>query len=71
MVILNNSIMYFLSFKSYVILPVIILILAMVFRIKFSVALKSAITIGIGFIGIFIIFDYFIKIIYPVVQALM
>lgn len=70
MVILNNAIMYFLSFKSYVILPVIILVLAMVFKIKFAVALKSAITIGIGFIGIFIVFDYFIEIIYPVVQAL-
>ena len=70
MVTLNNAIMYFLSFKSYVVLPIIILILAMVFRIKFSIALKSAITIGIGFIGIFIIFDYFIGIIYPVVQAL-
>ena len=70
MTVLNDAIMYFLSFKSYVILPVIILILAMVFRIKFGVALKSAITIGIGFIVIFIVFDYFVKIIYPVVQAL-
>lgn len=68
--ILNNAIMYFLSFKSYVVLPMIILILAIVFRIKLSIALKSAITIGIGFIGIFITFDYFIKIIYPVVEAL-
>lgn len=67
---LNNAIMYFLSFKSYVVLPVIIFILAMVFRIKLSVAVKSALTIGIGFIGIFMTFDYFVKIIYPVVQAL-
>jgi galactitol PTS system EIIC component len=66
----NNAIMYFLSFKSYVVLPVIIFILAMIFRIKLTVAIKSALTIGIGFIGIFMTFDYFIKIINPVVQAL-
>lgn len=68
--IFNNAVMYFLSFKSYVVLPVIIFILAMVFRIKLSIAIRSALTIGIGFIGIFMTFDYFVKIIYPVVQAL-
>lgn len=70
MEVLKNSIMYFLSFKSYVVLPVIIFILAMVFRIKFSTAIKSALTIGIGFVGIFMTFDFFVKIINPVVQAL-
>jgi len=70
MIILKDSIMYFLTFKPYVMLPVIIFILAMVFRIKISVAIKSSLSIGIGFIGIFIIFDYFIKIVNPVVQAL-
>ena len=67
---LNNAIMYFLSFKSYVVLPVIIFTLAMIFRIKFQTAVKSSLQIGIGFIGIFMVFDYFIKIITPVVQAL-
>lgn len=70
MIILKNAIMYFLTFKPYVMLPVIIFILAMVFRIKISIAIKSALSIGIGFVGIFIIFDYFVKIINPVVQAL-
>jgi len=70
MIILKNSIMYFLTFKPYVMLPVIIFILAMVFRIKIAIALKSSLSIGIGFVGIFIAFDYFVKIINPVVQAL-
>lgn len=70
MIILKNAIMYFLTFKPYVMLPVVIFIFAMVFRIKISIALKSALSIGIGFVGIFIIFDYFVKIINPVVQAL-
>lgn len=67
---LNQAVMYFLSFKPYVLLPVIIFALAMVFRIKLVTAIKSALSIGIGFIGIFMIFDYFVNIIHPVVEAL-
>ena len=59
--ILTNSVMYFLSFKPYVMLPVIIFILAMIFRINLKVTIKSCLTIGIGFVGIFMIFDYFVK----------
>lgn len=67
---IKNAVMYFLSFKPYVMLPVIIFIFALFFRIKLSTAIKSAFTIGIGFIGIFVIFDFFVKIINPVIQAL-
>ncbi len=67
---INNAMMYCLSFKSYVVLPVIIFTLAMIFRIKFQTAIKASLQIGIGFIGIFMVFDYFIKVITPVVQAL-
>ena len=35
-----------------VILPITILILGLIFKIKFSKALKSGLTIGIGFVGI-------------------
>jgi len=62
--------MYFLSFKSYVVLPVIIFILAMVFRIKIATAIKSSLTIGVGFVGIFMTFDYFIAFINPIVSSL-
>jgi len=70
MQILNNAVMYVLSFQPYVLLPVIIFILALIFRIKIAVAIKSSFSIGIGFIGIFIVFDYFVKIVNPVVTAL-
>ena len=66
----SEAIIYFLSFKSYVVLPIIIFGLAMVFRIKLSIAIKSALSIGIGFVGIFMSFDFFIKIIKPVVAAI-
>lgn len=67
---IQDAVLYFLGFKAYVMLPVIIFIFAMVFRIKLETAVKSALTIGIGFVGVFIIFDYFVKIINPPVQAL-
>lgn len=67
---MKEAVLYFLSFKSYVVLPVIILCLALVFRIKFATALKSALTLGIGFVGIFMTFDYFVGFINPVIQAL-
>lgn len=70
MELIKNAAMYLLSFEPYVMLPFIILILAIIFRIKFSTGIKSAFTIGIGFIGIFVIFDYFVSIINPVIQKL-
>ncbi len=67
---LNSAIQYVLGFKVYVLLPLIIFIFAMVFRIRFSSSIKSAITIGVGFIGIFITFDFFVATIGPAVKAL-
>lgn len=52
---LKGAVTYFLGFKPYVMLPVIIFIFAMISRVKLSTAVKSAVTIGIGFVGIFII----------------
>lgn len=70
MSVVRNAIMYFLSFKAYVMLPIIIFIFAIVFGIKFKTAVKSSVTLGIGFLGIFIIFDYFAKIVNPVISAI-
>ncbi|MDA3901528.1 MAG: PTS galactitol transporter subunit IIC [Spirochaetes bacterium] len=67
---LNSALQYFLSFEPYVMLPIIIFIMALVFRIKTTIALKSALTLGIAFIGIFMTFDFFVKIINPVMQAI-
>lgn len=61
---------YILSFKAYVMLPMIIFVLALVFRIKFKEALKASITIGIGFIGIFTFMDFFVSSVSPALEAL-
>jgi PTS system galactitol-specific IIC component len=67
---LSSIVQYILGFKVYVLLPVIIFIFAMVFRIKFATSIRSAISIGTGFIGIFITFDFFVANIGPAVKAL-
>jgi PTS system galactitol-specific IIC component len=68
--VINEFMSYFLSFKPYIMLPAILFIFAIVFHIKISKAFKAAITIGVGFIGIFIMFEYFVKSIGPAVKAL-
>lgn len=70
MEILRDVVTYILSFKAYVMLPIIIFAFALVFRLKLSTSIKSSLTIGIGFIGIFVIFDFFVGSIGPCVKAL-
>lgn len=70
MQLLNGIISYFLSFQPYVLLPIIIFVLALVFKIEVKTAIKSSLKLGIGFIGIFMTFDYFVGIISPVVSAI-
>lgn len=67
---LKETINYILGFQPYVMLPMIIFILALVFRIKIKEALQSSLIIGIGFIGIFTIFNFFVSKIGPALEAL-
>ncbi len=68
--VVNEFMNYFLSFKPYIMLPAILFLFALIFHIKITKAFKAAITIGVGFVGIFIMFEYFVKSIGPAVKAL-
>jgi galactitol PTS system EIIC component len=70
MKMLNDVINVILSFKPYVMLPILMFILSMIIGIKVFKALRSCIVLGIGFIGIFIVFDYFVSKIGPVVEII-
>lgn len=59
-----------LSFKSYVMLPILMLILSFIIGIKARKAFTASITLGIGFIGIFIVFDHFVGKIGPVLKLI-
>jgi galactitol PTS system EIIC component len=67
---LTRGINVFLGFKPYVMLPILIFTLALIFGIKPGVAVKSALQLGIAFIGIFMAFDFFVALIKPVIEAL-
>jgi galactitol PTS system EIIC component len=67
---ISSVITYILGFKVYVMLPVVIFIFAMIFRLNIKISVTSALAIGIGFIGIFITFDFFIATIGPALKIL-
>lgn len=53
-----------------VMMPIIILILGLVFRVKANVLVKSALTIGVGFAGVNIVINWFVAQVGPSVQAM-
>lgn len=67
---LTEAVKYFLSFQPYVMLPIIIFILAIIFRVKVAEAVKSSLTLGIAFVGIFMTFDFFVKTVSPAMTSL-
>ena len=67
---LSTSLAVFFSFKAYVMLPVIMLIIALAARVPLKRALFSAIMLAAGFAGVFIAFDFFVANISPAVQQL-
>lgn len=67
---INDAVNYILSFKAYVMLPMLMFIICMIIRMKVTKALTHCITLGIGFIGIFIVFDYFVGKIGPVIESI-
>lgn len=53
-----------------VMMPIIILILGLVFRVKINILIKSALTIGVGFAGVNIVINWFVAQVGPSVQAM-
>lgn len=67
---LSETLSIFFSFKAYVILPVFMLILALIARMKIRDALISTIKIGVGFAGVFLVFTFFVSQISPAIKAI-
>jgi PTS system galactitol-specific IIC component len=61
---------YVFSFKAYVMLPLIILVIALAGRMRLGAALLSALRIAVGFAGVFVVFDFFVASIGPAVEQL-
>jgi len=67
---LYNAVQYVLGFEAAVLIPIIMFVLALLLRVKPSVAFKSALTMGVGFVGIFAIFGLFTDTVSPAAQAM-
>ncbi|HTO24144.1 MAG TPA: PTS transporter subunit IIC, partial [Spirochaetia bacterium] len=67
---LSAVIAFIFSFKAYVMLPAIILVVALVIRMNAGQAALSALRLGVGFAGIFIAFGFFVQQIAPAVTSL-
>ncbi|MFP3121949.1 PTS galactitol transporter subunit IIC [Ectobacillus funiculus] len=61
---------YVLGFGPTVMLPIVVFILALCFRVKPGKALRSAVVIGMGFVGIFLIFNLLIESVGPAAKAM-
>lgn len=65
---LLNFIQSILALGAKVILPIIICCLGLFFRMKFSLALKSGLTVGLGFLGLGLIVDLLTSTLTPAVN---
>lgn len=60
----------FFSFKAYVILPIFMLVLALIARMRIRDALLATVKIGAGFAGVFVVFTFFVSQISPAIKAI-
>ncbi len=67
---LMNAVQAVLDMGPSVMLPIIIFIVGLIFRVKVTKAITSGITVGIGMIGINLVIDLLTNTVGPVAQAM-
>ena len=70
MKVVGDVVQYILNMGASVMLPIMIFIIALIFRVKASKALRSALTIGIGMVGINLVINLLTTNIGPAAQAM-
>lgn len=60
----------FASLGAMCMMPIIILVLGLIFRVKMNVLLKSALMVGIGFAGVNIVINWFVSQVSPSVTQM-
>lgn len=70
MELIREGLEYILSFEVYVMLPILMFIVCMIVRIRVMDAFKYSMTLGIGFLGIFMVFDFFIAQMGPAIERI-
>lgn len=67
---INDVVQYILGLGPTVMLPILIMLIALVFRVPFGKALRSGLTIGIGFVGINLVIGVLSSNLGPAAQAM-
>lgn len=67
--ILQSALSWFFSFKAFVMLPVVVLAIALFARMKPGSAVIAVLQLGAGFAGIFLVYDVFLGLLKPAVEA--
>ena len=67
---LYTIVQYVLGFGPTVLLPLVLFFLALFFKVKPAKALRSSLIVGIGFVGIYAIFDILTSSVGPAAQAM-
>ncbi|AEJ20901.1 PTS transporter subunit IIC [Gracilinema caldarium] len=70
MQVLSDVISWIFSFKVYLLLPILFFIIALFSKMPLGKALLQSLKVGIGFAGVFLIFDAFLGMMHPAVQAM-
>ncbi len=67
---IESAVAWFLGLGSTVMVPIILIILGLAFKVGFSKAVRGALTTGVGLAGLFLIVNLIISALQPAVQAL-
>lgn len=70
MEVLGNVVQSVLDVGAVALLPIMILLLGLFFRVRFATALKSGLLVGIGFQGVSLIVNFLVTTLSPVIQHL-
>ena len=65
-----NIVNFILNMGPSVMMPIILFIMAIIFRIKISKAIRSSLTVGMGFIGINLVLGLMVTTLSPATEAM-
>ncbi|MDF7638011.1 PTS maltose transporter subunit IIABC [Lactobacillus sp. ESL0791] len=65
-----NALNWISQLGPMVMMPIIIFILGLIFRVKFATLIKSSLTIGVGFAGVTIVINWFVAQVGPSVHSM-
>lgn len=66
----QTAVAWFLGLGSTVIVPIVLIIMALIFRVPWQKAVRGGVTTGVGLAGLFLVVDLIIAALQPAVEAL-